>query len=117
VEEAPALKVTPFLFLKKKTSLITTGWGVYLPYSLTGLNIVNDAIAGRSARSYTVEGRFTTLINSVVSGDFVIIEFGHNDGGSLSPTDNGRSDCVGAGAQVSSSHHLNPALISYSPIP
>jgi len=78
------------------------------------LNIVNDAIAGRSARSYTVEGRFTTLINSVVSGDFVIIEFGHNDGGSLSPTDNGRSDCVGAGAQVSSSYHLHPALVSYS---
>jgi rhamnogalacturonan acetylesterase len=28
------------------------------------------------------------------SGDFVVIEFGHNDGGSLTPKDNGRSDCT-----------------------
>jgi rhamnogalacturonan acetylesterase len=83
------------------SSLTLLGWGVYLPFSLTGLTIVNDAIAGRSARSFTNEGRFTTIINSVVAGDFVIIEFGHNDGGSLSPTDNGRSDCLGAGSQVS----------------
>jgi len=75
------------------------GWGVYLPYSLTGVTVVNDAIAGRSARSYTDEGRFTTIIDEVVSGDFVIIEFGHNDGGSLDP-DNGRSDCVGAGSET-----------------
>jgi rhamnogalacturonan acetylesterase len=27
----------------------------------------------------------------------VIIEFGHNDGGSLTPTDNGRTDCSGTG--------------------
>lgn len=77
----------------------TLGWGVYLPYSLT-IPVVNDAVAGRSARSYTVEGRFTTLANTVASGDFVIIEFGHNDGGSLTPTDNGRSDCVGAGSET-----------------
>ena len=47
-----------------------TGWGQYLAQYLT-LPVVNDAIAGRSARSYTVEGRFTTLINTVKSGDFV----------------------------------------------
>lgn len=80
--------------------LIFAGWGVYLPYSLTGVTVVNDAVAGRSARSYTDEGRFTTIINEVTSSDFVIIEFGHNDGGSLSTTDNGRSDCVGAGNEV-----------------
>lgn len=72
---------------------------MYLPYSLTGVTVVNDAVAGRSARSYTDEGRFKTLINTVTSGDWVIIEFGHNDGGSLS-TDNGRSDCVGSGKET-----------------
>ncbi|KAI9691976.1 MAG: Rhamnogalacturonan acetylesterase [Bogoriella megaspora] len=74
----------------------TQGWGVYLNQSLS-LTVVNDAIAGRSARSYTREGRFTTLGNSVKSGDYVIIEFGHNDGGSLTPTDNGRTDCSPSG--------------------
>jgi len=67
---------------------------------MQGITIVNNAIGGRSARSFTDEGRFTSIINAVVSGDYVIIEFGHNDGGSLSPTDNGRSACVGAGSET-----------------
>lgn len=62
--------------------------------------MINRAVAGRSARSYTDEGRFTTLTDLLVSGDIVIIEFGHNDGGSLSTTDNGRSDCVGSGSET-----------------
>ena len=33
------------------------------------------------------------MASNVKSGDYVVIEFGHNDGGSLSPTDNGRTDC------------------------
>lgn len=78
----------------------TQGWGVYLPYSLKTVTVINDAVAGRSARSYTDEGRFTTLIDTVASGDWVIIEFGHNDGGSLTPTDNGRSDCLGSGDET-----------------
>jgi len=72
----------------------TDGWGQYLAQYLT-IPVVNDAIAGRSARSYTEEGRFTTLINTVKAGDFVVIEFGHNDG-TASP-DNGRQDAVGDG--------------------
>jgi len=64
------------------------------------ITIVNNAIGGRSARSFTDEGRFKTIINAVVSGDYVIIEFGHNDGGSLTPTDNGRSACVGSGSET-----------------
>jgi rhamnogalacturonan acetylesterase len=74
------------------------GWGVFLPYSLT-LTVVNDAIGGRSARSFTREGRFDTIIKAVQPNDIVIIEFGHNDGGSLS-TDNGRSDCPGTGIET-----------------
>lgn len=72
---------------------------MYLPYSLT-IPVTNLAIGGRSARSYTDEGRFTSLTSQLQSGDFVIIEFGHNDGGSLTPTDNGRSDCVGSGSET-----------------
>lgn len=57
---------------------------------------MNKAIAGRSARSYTEEGRFTDLVNTVKSGDYVVIEFGHNDGSS-GTTDNGRQDAYGDG--------------------
>jgi rhamnogalacturonan acetylesterase len=60
---------------------------------------VNDAIAGSSARSYYNESRFTKIADVVAAGDYVIIEFGHNDGGSLS-NDNGRSDCFGSGNET-----------------
>jgi rhamnogalacturonan acetylesterase len=33
-------------------------------------------------------------------GDFVLIEFEHNDGGNPNPTDNSRSDCPGSGFQI-----------------
>ncbi|KAF2263727.1 rhamnogalacturonan acetylesterase precursor [Lojkania enalia] len=79
------------------------GWGEYLQYSLT-LPVVNKAIGGRSARSYTVEGRFQAIIDIVNPNDIVIIEFGHNDGGSLS-TDNGRTDCPGAGNETCQSFY------------
>lgn len=32
----------------------------------------------------------------------MVIEFGHNDGGSLTPTDNGRTDCPGTGDETCS---------------
>lgn len=79
--------------------LIGAGWGVYLPYSLKGITVVNDAIAGTSARSYYNGSHFSKIASLVTAGDYVIIEFGHNDGGSLSP-DNGRSDCAGSGSQT-----------------
>jgi len=82
---------------------LTQGWGVYLPYSLEGVTVVNDAKAGTSARSYTNEDRFGAIIDKVVPGDYVIIEFGHNDGGSLSTTDNGRTDCYGDGSETCTS--------------
>lgn len=79
----------------------TEGWGTFLQYSLdvSDAVVVNKAIGGRSARSFTREGRFDEVIDLVNSGDWVVIEFGHNDGGSLS-NDNGRTDCFGAGDET-----------------
>lgn len=80
---------------------ISSGWGQYVsPY--TTATVSNLAVAGRSARSYTREGRFDTIADQVQSGDWVIIEFGHNDGGSLSSSDNGRTDCPGTGDETCS---------------
>lgn len=79
----------------------TQGWGEYLHYSLdpSAAVVSNKAIAGRSARSFSREGRFDAVTALLQAGDWVVIEFGHNDGGSLS-TDNGRTDCFGDGAQT-----------------
>ncbi|CAE6527580.1 unnamed protein product [Rhizoctonia solani] len=63
------------------------GWGVRIPDYLENITVVNKAVSGRSARSYWREGKWTAVQNSLKSGDYVIIEFGHNDGGSPSTSD------------------------------
>ncbi|KAJ7786483.1 rhamnogalacturonan acetylesterase [Mycena metata] len=78
----------------------TQGWGVPLPQFLT-IPVVNEAVGGESARSYSDQGLFTKLISSVKAGDFVIIEFGHNDGTS-GAVDNGQQDAVGDGYNITS---------------
>lgn len=81
---------------------VIQGWGEYLQYSLDPQNaaVVNHAIGGRSARSFTREGRFDEVAAEVQEGDWVVIEFGHNDGGSPNTNDNGRSDCGGEGEET-----------------
>ena len=39
----------------------------------------NQAIAGRSTRTFLREGRWDKIYNSLQPGDFVLIQFGHND--------------------------------------
>ncbi|KAI0018932.1 GDSL-like Lipase/Acylhydrolase [Xylariomycetidae sp. FL0641] len=79
----------------------TEGWGQYLQYSMNAADfkVVNKAIGGRSARSFTREGRFQDVADQVQQGDWVVIEFGHNDG-SAGSTDNGRQDCPGQGDET-----------------
>ncbi|KAF9695504.1 hypothetical protein EKO04_006457 [Ascochyta lentis] len=85
----------------------TEGWGQYLKYSFGDRAFVNNsAYAGRSARSFTREGRFNRIAQALQPGDWVVIEFGINDAGapqnaSTSTTgDKGRADCPGAGNQT-----------------
>ncbi|KAI1108422.1 carbohydrate esterase family 12 protein [Nemania sp. NC0429] len=77
----------------------TAGWGLYLS-SYTTVSVVNKAIAGRSARSFWNEGRFAEVANLTKRGDIVVIEFGHNDGGTADANDNGRPDCPGTGEET-----------------
>ncbi|KAL6704803.1 hypothetical protein ACN47E_007607 [Coniothyrium glycines] len=85
----------------------TEGWGQYLKYSFGNNAFVNNsAYAGRSARSFTREGRFDRISQALQPNDWVVIEFGINDAGvpqngSTSTTgDKGRADCPGAGNET-----------------
>ena len=57
------------------------GWGAVANtvFDETRISIVNAAMAGRSCRSYLNEGRWDKVYNSLQPGDFVLIQFGHND--------------------------------------
>lgn len=52
----------------------TQGWGHYLQYSFDSskYKVNNEAVAGRSARSYWEEGRFQDIANELSAGDVSI---------------------------------------------
>ncbi len=58
-----------------------TGWGQALPAFLNpaAVRVVNYAMNGRSTKSFIDEGRWAKVVAVLHAGDFVIIQFGHND--------------------------------------
>lgn len=62
------------------------GWGEMLPRFFRDPSIVvNHAVNGRSTKSFRDEGRWAKLVDSLAPGDWVIIQFGHNDEKSEDP--------------------------------
>jgi len=61
------------------------GWGDHLAnyFDLTKVNVANRARAGRSSRSYMVEGAWDKTLAEIKPGDYVMLQWGHNDGGDL----------------------------------
>ncbi|QUL53111.1 rhamnogalacturonan acetylesterase [Paenibacillus tritici] len=56
------------------------GWGEFLQaYVSREVRIMNRAVNGRSTRSFLAEGRLTDLERDLLPGDFLLIQFGHND--------------------------------------
>lgn len=56
------------------------GWGQVLPQFLTtGIEVQNHAMNGRSSKSFRTEGRWDKVEKQLKKGDFVVIQFGHND--------------------------------------
>lgn len=57
-----------------------TGWGQVLPdFCKAGVKVNNLAISGASSKSYIDSKAWDKLISKVKKGDFVVIQFGHND--------------------------------------
>jgi lysophospholipase L1-like esterase len=61
------------------------GWGSQADriFNLDKITPVNVAKAGRSTRTYLEEGRWEQVYNSIRPGDYVLIQFGHNDIGDI----------------------------------
>ncbi len=56
------------------------GWGQMLPgYLSDEIRVENHAVNGRSSKSFIDEGRWEEVISKVKKGDYVFIQFGHND--------------------------------------
>ena len=56
------------------------GWGMMLQqYFKSGVVVDNHAVNGRSSKSFIDEGRWDVVLSKMKPGDYVIIQFGHND--------------------------------------
>jgi lysophospholipase L1-like esterase len=110
--KVPVEKITntnlPTLYLVGDSTVRGTGsgivgWGECLApfFDTNKINVINRAIAGRSARTYFTEGRWAKVAAALKPGDFVIIQFGHNDQGRIGdPANKHRADGPGVGPET-----------------
>lgn len=66
------------------------GWGKPIAnhFDTNRIDVVNKARGGRSSRTYLAEGLWDEVAGQLKPGDFVLMQFGHNDSG---PMDEGRA--------------------------
>ena len=75
------------------------GWGtVITPFFDTAkIDVRNHAIGGRSSRTFITDGRWNTILVALKKGDYVIMQFGHNDASPLDDTARARGTIKGIG--------------------
>lgn len=78
------------------------GWGEELAehFDLQKIKVDNHAIGGRSSRTFQTEGRWDRVLQAAQAGDFVLIQMGHNDGGSLDDPKRARGTLPGIGEET-----------------
>jgi lysophospholipase L1-like esterase len=56
------------------------GWGQVFPLFFTqNVKVLNHAVNGRSTKSFITQGRWAAVYDQLQPGDYVFIQFGHND--------------------------------------
>lgn len=78
------------------------GWGEPLVayFNTTKLNVVNRALGGRSSRTFLTGGNWDKVLAALKPGDFVIMQFGHNDGSALNDDSRARGTIKGIGEET-----------------
>lgn len=73
------------------------GWGAVANeiFNTKKITVHNAAMAGRSCRTFIREGRWEKVYNDLKPGDFVLIQFGHNDAGNEIAYGKARNDLKG----------------------
>ena len=104
----PADRTRPTLFLVGNSTVRNGrgdgpggqwGWGDYIAplFDTTRINVVNRAVGGLSARTFISQGYWDRVLALVKPGDFVMVEFGHNDASPVNDTLRARGVLRGTG--------------------
>ncbi len=65
---------------KQPSAYPETGWGMELQsFFDTQVKVDNRALNGRSTKSFLNEKKWESILTTLKAGDFVLIQFGHND--------------------------------------
>lgn len=85
------------------------GWGSFIDswFDTARIDVQNHAIGGRSSRTFITEGRWDKILQTLKKGDYVLVQFGHNDSGPLDDTARARGTIRGIGED---------SVIIYNPI-
>ena len=75
------------------------GWGTVITpfFDTPSIDVRNHAIGGRSSRTFITDGRWNTILVALKKGDYVIMQFGHNDASPLDDTARARGTIKGIG--------------------
>ncbi len=66
--------------VKEPKAFPETGWGVpFTTFWNTSVKVENHAKNGRSTRTFIEEKRWEAIVEQMKSGDYLFIQFGHND--------------------------------------
>ena len=85
------------------------GWGHYLGqyFDLNRVTVENDALGGTSSRTFMTNPKlWPTVLAKIKAGDFLILQFGHNDGGAINDTIRARATFKGVGDSSVSIHNM-----------
>ncbi|MGO4708352.1 hypothetical protein AB4Y90_04370 [Chryseobacterium sp. 2TAF14] len=77
------------------------GWGSFMDLFINTdkIEIQNHARGGRSSRTFLTDGRWDSIMKTIKKGDYVLMQFGHNDGGELADTLRARGTIKGIGEE------------------
>jgi lysophospholipase L1-like esterase len=80
-KERPALYIIGDSTVRN-TNRPQCGWGEKISdfFDTTQLRISNQAMAGRSTRTFIKEKRWEKVMSTIKAGDYLIMQFGHNEG-------------------------------------
>jgi len=77
------------------------GWGSFIGelFDTNKINVENNALGGTSSRTFQTNGLWEPVLAKIKKGDYVMMQFGHNDGSALDDTARARGTIKGIGTE------------------
>ena len=78
------------------------GWGdpITQYFDTTKVTVKNRALGGTSSRTYQTKGLWDDVMKDLKKGDFVLMQFGHNDGSAINDDSRARGTIKGLGEET-----------------